>query len=123
VPRSQWRERVRIFLQPANPTVDTGVVQTTYAMVDSGDDDHAFWMSRGVPSGREATAALQRDQKADARWGCPDSVPNPSNGLLRHLRDGRLYVVTSVNQAPVAGQFAISSEYAEDGKYVTTGEP
>lgn len=120
---SQMRERVRVFAYPTSPILDEGVPRNAYAMVPSGEPDGAYWMSRGVPSGRDVTMAAQRSQKADAVFCCLEHAPVKPNGLLRDLSDGRLYLVTSINRAPRAGQFVINAEFADDAKYVTVGEP
>jgi hypothetical protein len=122
---SQWSERVRVFAR--GETQDNrGLPVESYAFQNSEEPDGAFPMSRGVPNGRDAVVANQRDFKSDAVFCCPDDVPVEDSSILRDLADSRLYRVRKKEHARRRGEFVLLTEHAAidtDPTVVITGEP
>lgn len=115
------RERVRVFGAPTE-TSDVGVTRKSYALADSGESDKAWPAAKGMPNGRDVTTAQQHNAKADAVFGVWDFVPVAVTGALRDMRDSRLYLITSVQAAPNAGELQVLAEYASDQTLTLTGE-
>jgi hypothetical protein len=124
VPSSQWTEAVRVFNR--DKALDQGLPSNTYVFVHSGEVDGAFAMSRGVPSGRDAIIAGQRDHKADAVFCCDDETPVSDESLLRDLEDKRLYRVLKREHNRRTGEFVLLAEASaldSDDSVVLVGEP
>ena len=71
-----------------------GVPDSTYTVVDSGDEDQLWWCSRIAPSGREVTTGMQPDHRIDAVFGFAAECPIAADGAL--VCDGESYQVRAV---------------------------
>jgi hypothetical protein len=71
-----------------------GVVDSTYLVRSSGDDDDAWWSSIAAPSGHETTIGMKADHRVDAVLGFAAECPIEVDDAV--VVEGASYLVRAV---------------------------
>lgn len=82
----------------------------TYALVDSGAPDAAWWMAYAVTGVAEQPVALRSTEVRRALFTASDRLPVSDEVVLRPLRDGILYRVTGTQPVPRAREVLLAAQ-------------
>ena len=111
--------RERAWRYAANePTGDDATTGgTTWTLAPAPTSDLAYWCAYAPQEGRESAVALRRTAILRAVFTVDDAVPIRDTAIVRHVRTGTLYHVTSVRPIPTARETVFEAESVERGQY------